>query len=62
MWGSDYPRTMTAITYRMSWDFVDKSPLLTAEEKLLFFHRNAEGFYRFRNLPDMPYVHHMAEY
>jgi len=61
MWGSDYPRTMTAITYRMSWDFVDKSPLLTGEEKQLFFHRNAEKFYRFRDLPEMPYVHHMAE-
>ena len=61
MWGSDYPRTMTAITYRMSWDFVDKSPLLTAGEKQLFFHDNAEKFYRFHDLPDMPYVHHMAE-
>lgn len=61
MWGSDYPRTMTAITYRMSWDFVDKSPLLTPEEKRLFFHRNSEGFYRFHDLPDMPYIHHMAE-
>ena len=61
MWGSDYPRTMTAITYRMSWDFVDKSPLLTGEEKQLFFHDNAEKFYRFRDLPEMPYVHHMAE-
>ena len=61
MWGSDYPRTMTAITYRMSWDFVDKSPLLTPEEKQLFFHRNSESFYRFHDLPDMPYIHHMAE-
>ena len=61
MWGSDYPRTMTAITYRMSWDFVDKSPLLTAAEKQLFFHDNAEAFYRFHDLPEMPYVHHMAE-
>ena len=61
MWGSDYPRTMTAITYRMSWDFADKSPLLTAGEKQLFFHGNAEKFYRFHDLPDMPYVHHMAE-
>ena len=61
MWGSDYPRTMTAITYRMSWDFVDKSSLLTAEEKQQFFHNNAEAFYRFRDLPDMPYIHHMAE-
>lgn len=61
MWGSDYPRTMTAITYRMSWDFADKSPLLTPEEKQQFFHSNAEAFYRFENLPGMPYVHHMAE-
>ena len=61
MWGSDYPRTMTAITYRMSWDFVAKSPLLTEEEKYAFFHANAESFYRFEGLPDMPYIHHMAE-
>lgn len=61
MWGSDYPRTMTAITYRMSWDFVDKSHLLSSTEKQLFFHRNAEQFYRFHDLPDMLYVHHMAE-
>ena len=61
MWGSDYPRTMTAITYRMSWDFVDKSSLLTAAEKQLFIHDNAEKFYRFHDLPQMPYVHHMAE-
>jgi len=61
MWGSDYPRTMTAITYRMSWDFVDKSTEFTSGEKQLFFHDNAEKFYRFSDLPDMPYVHHMAE-
>ena len=61
MWGSDYPRTMTAVTYRMSWDFIGKSPLLTDEEKRLFFHENAEKFYRFHDLPEMPYVHHMAE-
>ena len=61
MWGSDYPRTMTAITYRMSWDFADRSPLLTAEEKQLFFHKNAETFYRFHDLPFMPYVPHMAD-
>lgn len=61
MWGSDYPRTMTAITYRMSWDFADKSPLLSDAEKRLFFHDNARRFYRFGDLPEMPYVHHMAE-
>ncbi len=61
MWGSDYPRTMTAITYRMSWEFIEKSSLLTAEEKRLFLHENAEAFYRFHDLPLMPYIHHMAE-
>ena len=61
MWGSDYPRTMTAITYRMSWDFADRSPLLTEREKRLFLHENAQRFYRFHDLPDMPYIHHMAE-
>ena len=61
MWGSDYPRTMTVITYRMSWDFLDRSPLLTEKEKRLFFHDNAKGFFRFGELPEMPYIHHMAE-
>ena len=61
MWGSDYPRTMTAITYKMSWDFIEKSLLLTEEEKRLFFHDNAHGFYRFGILPDLPLIRHMAE-
>ena len=61
MWGSDYPRTMTAITYRMSWDFIGKSSLLTENEKRQFFHENAHRFYGFGELPDMPYIHHMAE-
>ena len=61
MWGSDYPRTMTAITYRMSWDFVEKSSLLTEREKQQFLHENAYRFYRFGNLPELPLIHHMAE-
>ena len=61
MWGSDYPRTMTAITYRMSWDFIDRAGKLTSEEKRRFFHDNAAAFYRFGPLPEMPYIHHMAE-
>ena len=61
MWGSDYPRTMTAITYRMSWDFIDKSTLLTDGEKKEFFHENAAKFYRFGTLPDLPVIHQMAE-
>ena len=61
MWGSDYPRTMTAITYRMSWDFITKSPLMTAEEKQAFLHDNAKSFFRFGALPELPVIHHMAE-
>ena len=61
MWGSDYPRTMTAITYKMSWDFIDKSPLLTKEEKERFLHGNAYAFYRFGALPELTPIRHMAE-
>ena len=61
MWGSDYPRTITAITYRMSYDFVVKSYLLSEEEKSLFLGKNAEKFYGFENLKELPYVKNMSE-
>ena len=61
MWGSDYPRTMTAITYLMSLDFVTKSNELTETEKHLFLHENAYRFYRFDDLPELPHIHHIAE-
>ena len=61
MWGSDYPRTMTAITYRMSWDFLERSSLLTPEEKKMFLFDNARSFYRFGDLPEIQPVRHMAE-
>ncbi len=61
MWGSDYPRTITAITYRMSYDFVSKSSELTADEKALFLGGNAERFYGFENLPELPYIKNMSE-
>jgi len=61
MWGSDYPRTITAITYRMSYDFVSKSPELTADEKAQFLGGNAERFYGFKNLPELPYIKNMSE-
>ena len=61
MWGSDYPRTMTAITYRMSWDFLDRSDLLTDDEKRLFLFENARRFYRFGMLPEPVPIRHMAE-
>ena len=61
MWGSDYPRTITAITYRMSYDFVSKSTELTEREKALFLGENARSFYGFHNLPELPYVKNMSE-
>ena len=61
MWGSDYPRTITAITYKMSYDFVTKSQELTDEEKALFLGQNAKRFYGFGELPDLPYIKNMSE-
>lgn len=61
MWGSDYPRTITAITYKMSYDFILKTNDLTDREKILFLGENAEKFYGFNNLPDLPYVKNMSE-
>ena len=61
MWGSDYPRTITAITYRMSYDFVLKSNELTDEEKAMFLGRNAERFYGFKSLVELPYIKNMSE-
>jgi predicted TIM-barrel fold metal-dependent hydrolase len=61
MWGSDYPRTITAITYRMSYDFVVKSSELTEQQKALFLGENAQRFYGFRNLVELPYIKNMSE-
>ena len=61
MWGSDYPRTITAITYKMSYDFVSKSKELTDQEKAAFLGGNAEQFYGFKNLPELPYIKNMSE-
>ena len=61
MWGSDYPRTITAITYRMSYDFVLRSPLLTDDEKARFLGLNALAFYDIENPVELPYVKNMSE-
>ena len=61
MWGSDYPRTITAITYRMSYDFIEKSAELTDKEKTMLLGTNAQQFYGFQNLPDLPYIKNMSE-
>lgn len=61
MWGSDYPRTITAITYRMSYDFITKSKELTEEEKARFLGLNAQQFYGFTDLVELPYIKNMSE-
>ena len=61
MWGSDYPRTITAITYRMSYDFITKSAELTDAQKAAFLGENAKRFYDFKNLPNLPYIKNMSE-
>ena len=61
MWGSDYPRTITAITYRMSYDFVTKSQELTDNEKRLFLCDNAKQFFGFGKLMELPYIKNMSE-
>ena len=61
MWGSDYPRTITAITYKMSYDFVTKSKELTDDEKCLFLSDNAKQFFGFGELVDLPYIKNMSE-
>lgn len=61
MWGSDYPRTICAITYRMSYDFVLKSSEFSTEEKENFLGKNAMRFYGIDRLPELPYIKNMSE-
>ena len=61
MWGSDYPRTITAITYRMSYDFVLRSTLLTDDEKADFLGGNAQRFYGITSPLSLPYIKNMSE-
>lgn len=61
MWGSDYPRTMTAITYRMALDFVEKSKRLSEEDKRMFLGENAQKFYAFAYQEKLPYIINMVE-
>lgn len=61
IWGSDYPRTITAITYKMSYDFLFRSTLLSDSEKKSFLGENARRFYGFRDLIRLPYIKNMSE-
>ena len=61
MWGSDYPRTMTAITYKMSYDFIEKTKEISEENKRLFLFENAKKFYGFADLPSLKKIKNMVE-
>ena len=61
MWGSDYPRTMTAITYKMSYDFIEKTDKISEENKKLLLGENARNFYGFGDLPVPVKVKNMVE-
>ncbi len=59
MWGSDYPRTMTEITYSMSTRFIEESDRLTIEEKEAYLGKNAERFYGFSFTGPLPVIDNM---
>ncbi len=61
MWGSDYPRTLVEITYKMSFDFVIKSDKMSESEKECFLYKNAEQFYGFCDLPECIRIKNMLE-
>lgn len=61
MWGSDYPRTMTAITYKMSLDFIEKTTEISEENKKLILGENARKFYSFADISAPKKVRNMVE-
>ena len=46
MWGSDYPRTMVEITYKMSLDFVLKTDELSDSQKNAFLYEKFQHILR----------------
>lgn len=61
LWGSDYPRTMTAITYKMSHDFISLSKEISEIRKIKFLGENAFDFYGFKNLASKTIIKNMVE-
>jgi len=59
MWGSDYPRTMTDITYSMAVRFIEETTKLTDSEKQAFLGENAVRFYGFKDLQPLPPIVNM---
>lgn len=61
MWGSDYPRTMTAITYKMSLDFIENTKEISRGDKKLLLGDNAKQFFDFKELSTPLHIKNMAE-
>lgn len=59
MWGSDYPRTMTDITYRSAVRFLLESNRLSDADKKAFMGANAVEFYGFTGLEELPDIANM---
>ncbi|MDE5995677.1 MAG: amidohydrolase, partial [Eubacterium sp.] len=59
MWGSDYPRTMVEITYKMSFDFILKSTDISEGDKEKFLYKNAKAFYGFDDFEEITPVKNM---
>ena len=59
MWGSDYPRTMTDITYKSAVRFILETPKLSEAEKRAFLGKNAVRFYGFKGLSPLPEIRNM---
>ena len=59
MWGSDYPRTMTDITYKSALRFIKESTKLTDADKKAFLGENAVRFYGFEELQQLEPIANM---
>lgn len=59
MWGSDYPRTMTDITYIMAVKFIKENTKLPNSEKSAFLGENAVRFYRFDTITEIKKIENM---
>ena len=59
MWGSDYPRTMTDITYKSAVRFIIESKKLSTDDKAKFLGENAVRFYGFKGLKPLPEIDNM---
>lgn len=59
MWGSDYPRTMTDITYTMAVRFLLETPKLSDDDKAAFLGLNALKIYGFPPMKPLDEIKNM---